>query len=104
MSTVSYPHIEKRSNGTLYIAGTPFKVRQIAIDHLSYGWDAAAIQREHPQLTLGQVHAALSYYYDHQRDLDEEIAAGEALADNLRSQQSTSPLSIRARAHGKDVP
>jgi hypothetical protein len=51
MSTVSYPHIEQRQNGKLYIAGTPIKVRQIALDHVAYGWGAAEIQREHPQLT-----------------------------------------------------
>jgi uncharacterized protein (DUF433 family) len=61
MSTVSYPHIEQRQNGKLYIAGTPFKVRQIALDHVSYGWGPSEIQREHPQLTLGQIHAPLGY-------------------------------------------
>jgi uncharacterized protein (DUF433 family) len=104
MSTVSYPHIEQRQNGKLYVAGTPFKVRQIALDHAAYGWDATQIQREHPQLTLGQIHAALGYYYDHKQELDREIEDGLALAEELRAQQGDSSLVAKARAAGKELP
>jgi uncharacterized protein (DUF433 family) len=104
MSTVSYPHIEQRQNGKLYVAGTPFKVRQIALDHVAYGWNAAEIQQEHPQLTLGQIHAALGYYYDHQAELDQEIEEGRALAQELRDGQAKSTLREKARAIGKELP
>jgi uncharacterized protein (DUF433 family) len=104
MSTVVYPHIEQRQNGTLYIAGTPFKVRQIVLDHVAYGWGAEEIQREHPQLTLGQIHVALGYYYDHQKQVDQELEAGRALAEELRSKQGPSPLIAKARAAGKELP
>ena len=101
---VSYPHIEQRQNGKLYIAGTSLKVRQIALDHVAYGWNAAEIQREHPQLTLGQVHAALGYYYDHKEALDREIEAGLALALELRDKQGESSLVAKARAAGRELP
>jgi uncharacterized protein (DUF433 family) len=104
MSTVSYQHIEQRPNGKLYVAGTPFKVRQIALDHIAYGWDANQIQREHPQLTLGQIHAALGYYYDHKQELDREIEEGLALAEELRANQGESSLVAKARAAGKELP
>ena len=104
MSTISYPHIEQRQNVKLYIAGTPFKVRQIALDHIAYGWGPAEIQREHPQLTLGQIHAALGYYYDHKEQLDREIEEGLALAEELRAKQGESSLVTKARAAGKELP
>jgi uncharacterized protein (DUF433 family) len=104
MSTVSYQHIEQRQNGKLYVAGTPFKVRQIALDHVAYGWDAIQIQREHPQLTLGQIHATLGYYYDHKQELDREIEEGLALAEELRAKQGESSLVAKARAAGKELP
>jgi len=104
MSTVSYPHIETRQNGTLYIAGTPFKVRQIVLDHIAYGWGAAEIQREHSQLTFGQIHAALGYYYDHKEELDREIEEGLALAEELRAKQGESSLIAKARSAGKELP
>jgi uncharacterized protein (DUF433 family) len=104
MSTVSYPHIEQRQNGNLYIAGTPFKVRQIALDHVAYGWGADEIQREHPQLTLGQIHSALGYYYDHKEELDREIEEGRMLAEELRARQGESSLVAKARAAGRELP
>lgn len=104
MSTVSYPHIEQRTNGALYIAGTPFKVRQLVLDHIAYGWGAEQIQREHPQLTLGQIHAALGYYYDLQQQVDDEIESGTTLADELIAKQGASQLSAKARAIGKELP
>jgi uncharacterized protein (DUF433 family) len=104
MSTVSYPHIEQRPNGTLYVVGTPFKVRQIALDHVAYGWGPTEIQREHPQLTLGQIHAALGYYYDHKEELDRELEEGLMLAEELRAKQGESSLVAKARAAGREIP
>lgn len=104
MSTVSYPHIEVRENGGLYIVGTPFKLRQIVLDHVAYGWGATEIQHEHPQLTLGQVHAALTYYYDHKDELDREIEAGLRFAEEMRAKQGESSLVAKARAAGKELP
>jgi uncharacterized protein (DUF433 family) len=104
MSTATYPHLELRPNGKLYVAGTPFKVRQIVLDHVAYGWDAAEIQREHPQLTLGQIHVALGYYYDHQEELDRDLEQGRALAEELRAKQGESSLVAKARAAGKELP
>ena len=104
MSTVSYPHIELHQNGTLYVAGTPFKVRQIALDHVAYGWGPAEIQREHPQLTLGQIHAALGYYYDHKEEFDREMEEGLIHANELRAKQGESSLVAKAQASGKELP
>lgn len=104
MSTIAYPHIELRDNGHLYIAGTPFKVRQLVLDHVAYGWDAEEIQREHPQLTLGQIHLVLGYYYDHKDVMDREIEEGRELAEELRAKQGESSLGAKARAAGRELP
>ena len=73
MSTVSYAHIEIADDGTPTIAGTKTKVVEVALDRLAYHWDADEIKRQHPHLTLGQIHAALAWYYDHQEDMDRVI-------------------------------
>lgn len=104
MSTVAYPHIEVGPNGRLYIAGTPFKVRQIVLDHIAYRWGAEEIQREHPQLTLGQIHIALGYYYDHKEALDREIEEGRLLAEQMRAKQGESSLIAKAKAAGRELP
>ena len=45
------------------------------MDYLAYGWSADEISRQHPHLTLAEVHAAMGYYYDHQQEIDAEISA-----------------------------
>jgi uncharacterized protein (DUF433 family) len=104
MSTIAYPHIEQRDNGQLYIAGTPFKVRQLVLDHVAYGWDAEDIQRQHPQLSLGQIHLALGYYYDHKDQMDREIEDGRLLAEKLRAERGESSLRAKAREAGRKLP
>lgn len=52
------------------------------------GWDRqgltpAEIVTQIPHLSLGQVHAALAYYFANRDELDAEIAAEEAEVDRL---------------------
>ena len=63
MATVSYPHIQLSVDGVPYLEGTRTKVIEIALDSLAHHWDAEEIQRQHPHLTMGQIHAALAYYH-----------------------------------------
>src|SRR5262245_41615083 len=58
--------------GRARIEGTRFKVIHIARDRRE-GLDADAIQKAYPDLSLAQVHAALSYYYAHKDELDAEM-------------------------------
>src|SRR6202041_3294630 len=73
MDTVCYAHIEQNAEGEAIIAGTRIKVRMIALDRITHDWDAEEIQRHHPDLSLGQIHSALAYYYDHRESMDAEI-------------------------------
>lgn len=84
MSSVTYPHVELRA-GTAYVADTETKVIEIVLEHLAHHWHADDIQRQHPHLTMAQVHAALTYYYDHQDELDLEIEHRRARADEIRA-------------------
>lgn len=73
MSTVSYPHIEINPDGVAMISGTTTKVVEIVQDYLAHRWHAEDIQRQYPHLSLAQIHAALTYYYDHQQEVEEDI-------------------------------
>ena len=42
----------------------------------------------HIPLTAAQIHAALAYYYDHQREIDGLIEEGEQLLDEVRGQSA----------------
>jgi len=100
MTTLAYAHIVLTPDAVPYIAGTRTKVEEVILDHLAYRWDAEEIQRQHPHLTLGQIHSALAYYYDHQEELDREIDKGLREVALLRADLGTSPIRLKLRAQG----
>jgi uncharacterized protein (DUF433 family) len=70
-----HPHIVRNPQvcgGAPAIAGTRITVLQIAI--MWKGGDSVdEILQAFPHLQASQVHDAISYYLDHQRDMDQEI-------------------------------
>ena len=73
MSTVSYPHVEVNADGVAMVSGTTTKIVEIVQDHLAHHWLAEDIHLQYPYLSLAQIHAALAYYFDHQRGIEQEI-------------------------------
>jgi uncharacterized protein (DUF433 family) len=72
----SHPYIEKRPGyrgGRAIIAGTNFPISSVAVYILWHGMLPEELVRRFPHLTLAQVDDALSYYYDHQAEVDAEI-------------------------------
>jgi uncharacterized protein (DUF433 family) len=103
MSTVSNPYIEINADGDARIRGTGFKVRILAEEYLN-GATPEDMRQCHPPLTLGQVHGALAYYYDHKQQFDEEIAELNRFVEELREQQGESPLATKLREMGRELP
>jgi uncharacterized protein (DUF433 family) len=101
MTNVSYAHIEQNAKGEPIITGTRIKVRMIALDRIAHGWDAEEIQRHHPDLSLGQIHSALAYYYDHKPEMDRDIADRHERATKLRAAAGESPGRRRLREQGR---
>jgi uncharacterized protein (DUF433 family) len=83
MAILDWPHIEIDASGPPLIRGTRTKVIEAALDRLAHHWDADEIQRQHPHLTLAQIHAALAYYYEHQAECDRTIEERRMLAEEL---------------------
>lgn len=106
MATVTtYPHIEIRDDGMAYIAGTQIKVIEVVLDKLAWDWSPEAIHRQHPHLSLAQIHAAFAYYYDHQVELDRVIAERERQTEQLiaeiQARQGESPLRAKLKSLGQ---
>jgi uncharacterized protein (DUF433 family) len=70
------------------IAGTRLKVQHIALEYERLGWTPDQICDAHPGITLAQVHAALSYYYDHKEEIDQTIREDKEFAERLRAELS----------------
>ncbi len=86
MPLVATRHLFVDAYGVAWIANTTTKVIEVVLDQAAFGLSAAQIHAEHPHLSLAQVHAALSYYYDHKSELDDDIAHRQQEAEQLRSQ------------------
>jgi uncharacterized protein (DUF433 family) len=73
--------------GRACIAGHRVRVLDVAIWHEQNGWSPDEIVSHVPSITLADVHAALSYYYDRREEIQEEIRAERALAEEFRRLQ-----------------
>ncbi|MFO0891854.1 MAG: DUF433 domain-containing protein [Isosphaeraceae bacterium] len=100
MATVTYAHIAYDQAGEPFIEGTRIKVRMLALDLIAQGWDAEEIQQHHPDLTLGQIHSALAYYFDHQAEMDQEIERRYADVCAQRAAQEETPGRRKLRERG----
>lgn len=98
MPATTYTHIEIQSDGVPYLSGTRTKVLEIALDRIAHHWDADEIRRQHPHLSLGQIHAALSYYFDHKEELDTQIDEQLRLVSGLRSSSGESLVAKKLAA------
>ena len=101
MSTVVMAPIEIDDRGVAWLTGTKTKVIEVALDHLAHGWSPEEIFFQHyGQLSMAQIHAALSFYYAHQSEFDVEIAKNADEVSRLRADAGESPGRKRLRDLG----
>ncbi len=102
MSTVEtrYEHIVLSQNDVPIIAGTNMKVVELVLERIAYGWSPEELHFQHPYLTLGQIHSALAYYWDHQEELDRDIERRLQFVDQVQKTTAPSPLVARLKAKG----
>ena len=94
-------HIHLDEHGVAWIDNTKVKVIEVVLDKLAHGSSPEEIHFQYPHLSLAQIHAALSYYYDHQTELDAEIQRRWQEVNALASQEVESPLRKRLRMRGQ---
>ena len=68
-------------NGRPIIAGTTIRVSDIVASHI-FRMQTPEELAPHFSLDLGQIHAALAYYYYHREEIDGEIRENEARANH----------------------
>jgi uncharacterized protein (DUF433 family) len=71
--------------GKPHIAGHRIKVQHVALWYERLGKSPDEIIAEHPGLTLADVYAALTYYYDHREQIDADILADEEFVAGLKA-------------------
>ncbi|NOK58759.1 MAG: DUF433 domain-containing protein [Chloroflexi bacterium AL-W] len=95
-----YAHIVIDNDGVPHIAGTTMKVIELVLAQSTYGWSPAELHFQYPHLSLGQIHSALAFYWDHQEDLDQDIARRRQQIARSRQSTPSSPLLARLKPHG----
>lgn len=96
MLAVENKHIAIDAIGRPYILGTSYRVKVIVIDHFFHSYSPEEICTQHYNaLNPAQVHAALSYYYDHKEELDAQFKREDAATDELLATLTSIPARER---------
>jgi len=82
--------IEIDDQGIPWISGANTKVVEVVLDKMAYGWSPEEMHRQHSHLSMAQIHAALSYYYEHQAEVDADIERRNRYVEEMRAQQENS--------------
>jgi uncharacterized protein (DUF433 family) len=102
MSPMLAGHVWIDERGVAWIDDTKIKVIEVAAEMRATGLSPEEMEFQHyGQLSLGQIHSALAYYYDHQEVLDAEIDSQRHEYEALRRQSLDSPGRQRLRSQGK---
>jgi uncharacterized protein (DUF433 family) len=100
-TATAYPHIVKNNGSAAHLASHPrTRVAMIVMDYLSRGLGPEDVVRHYPYLKLAEVHAAMSYYHDHQEEIDAEIQAELDQLENESNPNSRSAVWLKLKAKG----
>jgi uncharacterized protein (DUF433 family) len=98
-------HIEIRPNrdgqNRAYIAGTRTRVQDVSVMAEVQGKSPDEIVQALPHLTLAQVHAALSYYFDHRDAIVHEMREDEEFVRRVRAGSDPSVLELKLKQTGQ---
>ena len=93
-------HIILDKKGVPIITGTSMKVIELVLEKSAYGWSPEELHFQHPYLSLGQIHSALAYYWDHQRELDADIEKRLTIVDKIQQKVRSPKFVKRLKSEG----
>ena len=97
MSATAWPFIDIDEAGCPVLQTKGLKVLQLVREHRAYGWDAEQLLRQHPHLSLSEIHAALGYYYEHRDECDAMLEREDRRLEQLKQQLVNPVLQERLR-------
>lgn len=97
MPIAAINHIEIDDRGVAYIAGSRSKVWMIVVDIFRRGYTPEQEVDHFPHLSLAQVHAALSYYFDHKDEIDRHIQRVDDEFEKAQAASVDSPLKKKVK-------
>jgi uncharacterized protein (DUF433 family) len=97
-SVDGYKYVAIDERGIPLIKPTTMKIIELISERRAYKWGAKKQQEEHPYLILSQVHSALSYYFDHKREIENDIKRRNEFVEEMRKKMGPSLLAERIKA------
>ena len=88
-----YEHIAIGDDGIPVISGTTMKVVELVTEKIAYGWSPEESLFQQSYLSLGQIHSALAYYWDHIEDFNQDIECRLKNVEKIR--QGIKPVPIK---------
>jgi uncharacterized protein (DUF433 family) len=98
VTPTTYEHIALDEQGIPWIRAANMKIVELVAEVKAYGWSPEELVFQHPYLTMGQVHSALAYYWDHSEEVEADLARRQEYAERLRAEASESPVVAKLRA------
>ncbi len=98
ITETAYEHIVLNKEGVPLIAGTNMKVIELILEKNEYGWSPEELHFQHLYLTLGQIHSALAYYWDHREELDKDIERRLKFVNDAQKSVPSPPLVEQLKA------
>ncbi len=93
---LTYPHIVKDPGKPARLEKHPrTRVAMIMADYLWRGWSAEEIARQYPYLSLAEVHAAMTYYFDHRGEIEDELLAEYREVEAWKKNHPAPPFLLR---------
>lgn len=100
LTITEYKHIELNENNVPIIAGTTMKVVELITSVKAYQWTPEELHENYPHVSLSKIYAALSYYWDHQKELDADMERRYQWAEKMRKESGEIPLFKKLRDKG----
>ncbi len=100
LAETRYEHVVLNDAHVALISGTTMKVIELVLAQAAYGWSAEELHIQFPHLTLGQIHSALAYYWDHREELDGDIENRVKRVNEIHKSTPELPLVKRLKDKG----
>lgn len=99
-SKTDYKHIQLDDAQVPIITGTAMKVVELVMSKVAHGWSPEELHFQYPHVSLGKIHSALAYYWDHQDALDADIERRRQKVEALRKQAPPSRIAQKLKEQG----
>jgi len=100
LTATDYKHIQLNEKNVPIIAGTTMKVVELITSVKAYQWTPEELHENYPHVSLSKIYAALSYYWDHQQELDKDMERRYQWAEKMRQEAGETPGVKKLRAKG----